>query len=191
MKKQLKLFRYLLFLPFLLLIFCQDNNDEIISLNSKDIITKNSKVTSLMKSAVKSDSDDDNDDEQCVEFQYPIAFYVIFPQGQSIETIVVTSDEELFDFFDTLTETDEIRIDFPLVLVGVDGEETIINSLTELEDTLQIAVDACRGDNQYEYCDDNNKKVYICHNGNTLCVSVNAINAHLEHGDELGQCDDD
>lgn len=39
-----------------------------------------------------------------------------------------------------------------------------------------------------EFCDDKNKKAYICHNGKTICVSVNAIAAHLAHGDELGQC---
>jgi Putative metal-binding motif/Secretion system C-terminal sorting domain len=36
----------------------------------------------------------------------------------------------------------------------------------------------------------NNVKVNICHNGHTLCVSVNAVAAHLAHGDYLGQCED-
>lgn len=38
------------------------------------------------------------------------------------------------------------------------------------------------------YCDDQKKKAYVCHNGNTLCVSINAVQAHLNHGDYLGQC---
>ena len=46
-------------------------------------------------------------------------------------------------------------------------------------------------DDEMEYCDDKEKKAYICHNGMTLCVSINAIDAHLAHGDSLGQCDDD
>mgnify|MGYP003810693499 FL=1 len=33
-----------------------------------------------------------------------------------------------------------------------------------------------------------NKKVSICHNGNTLCVDAHAVKAHLEHGDKLGPC---
>ena len=44
-------------------------------------------------------------------------------------------------------------------------------------------------DEEYEYCNDKKTKVSICHNGNTICVSVNAIQDHLDHGDELGQCD--
>jgi N-acetylneuraminic acid mutarotase len=40
------------------------------------------------------------------------------------------------------------------------------------------------------YCTNNkdNRKVYVCHNGETICVSVNAVEAHLSHGDQLGQC---
>ncbi|HPB01722.1 MAG TPA: FG-GAP-like repeat-containing protein [Bacteroidales bacterium] len=33
-----------------------------------------------------------------------------------------------------------------------------------------------------------NNKVLICHNGHTLCVSENAVPAHLAHGDCLGEC---
>ncbi|MBE0673271.1 MAG: T9SS type A sorting domain-containing protein, partial [Bacteroidales bacterium] len=32
------------------------------------------------------------------------------------------------------------------------------------------------------------KKVSICHNGKTICVSTHAVRAHLEHGDKLGAC---
>jgi hypothetical protein len=28
----------------------------------------------------------------------------------------------------------------------------------------------------------------VCHKGNTLCISPNAVNAHLKHGDKLGSC---
>jgi len=39
-----------------------------------------------------------------------------------------------------------------------------------------------------EYCDDKQKKIVICHNGKTKCVSINAMDAHLAHGDYLGTC---
>ena len=40
------------------------------------------------------------------------------------------------------------------------------------------------------YCDNNpkNRKVYVCHDGNTICISVNALQEHLDHGDYLGAC---
>jgi len=33
-----------------------------------------------------------------------------------------------------------------------------------------------------------NDKVFICHNGTSLCVNVYAVQAHLSHGDVLGSC---
>ena len=38
---------------------------------------------------------------------------------------------------------------------------------------------------------DTSGKVEICHNGHTICVSVNALKAHLDHGDKLGSCPDE
>ncbi|HWB90626.1 MAG TPA: LamG-like jellyroll fold domain-containing protein [Puia sp.] len=37
-------------------------------------------------------------------------------------------------------------------------------------------------------CGNNDDKVTICHNGNTICVSPDAVPAHLSHGDHLGVC---
>jgi hypothetical protein len=36
--------------------------------------------------------------------------------------------------------------------------------------------------------DGNKNKVFICHNGHTLTISVNAVADHLTHGDYLGDC---
>tara|TARA_R110000796_G_scaffold181330_1_gene297887 strand:+ start:33821 stop:34189 length:369 start_codon:yes stop_codon:yes gene_type:complete len=33
-----------------------------------------------------------------------------------------------------------------------------------------------------------NAKVFVCHNGNTLEISENALQAHLNHGDYEGEC---
>ncbi|MFT5860564.1 MAG: putative repeat protein (TIGR01451 family) [Flavobacteriaceae bacterium] len=40
-------------------------------------------------------------------------------------------------------------------------------------------------------CNGNPNKVAICHNGNSLCVNINALQAHLNHGDCLGECPPD
>ena len=178
---------YLLFLPLLLFFSCQESIEEI-SLNAESVIYKDSKIVSLMKSALKSD-----DDDQCVEFKYPIGLYVYYAGSRSIETRVIDSDESLFSFFDEMTNTDQLNIDFPFQLIGNDDEVTIIDNLTELEETLQIVVDACRGEVDYDFCDDKNKKVYICHKGQTLCISINAIWGHINNheDDYIGKCDDD
>ncbi len=182
------LLRYLLFLPLLLFFSCQESIEEI-SLDAAAVFNKDSKIVTLMKSAVKSGDDDD----QCAEFKYPFALYVYYTGSRSIETRVIDSDESLFSFFDEMTSTDQLNFDFPFELIGTDNEVTMVSNLTELEETLQIVVDACRGDVEYDFCDDKNKKVYICHKGKTLCVSINAIWGHLSNheDDYIGKCDDD
>jgi len=37
-------------------------------------------------------------------------------------------------------------------------------------------------------CHDNGRKVFMCHDGVTICIDVNAVQAHLDHGDFLGPC---
>jgi hypothetical protein len=45
--------------------------------------------------------------------------------------------------------------------------------------------------NGYQYIDcgkKDDKKVTVCHNGKAQCISVNALQEHLSHGDILGSC---
>ena len=35
---------------------------------------------------------------------------------------------------------------------------------------------------------DNPNKTYVCHNGNTICISNSAVQSHLNHGDLAGPC---
>ncbi len=37
-------------------------------------------------------------------------------------------------------------------------------------------------------CGKKGNKVLVCHKGKTLCISANAVAAHLKHGDQLGSC---
>ena len=177
------LLRCLILLPFLFFTFCQEGNEVVVQ-DTNEVITKDSQAVFLMKSAVT----DNSGDGKCLEYKYPISFYVYYPLSKSIETIVINSDEVLFETFEQLANVDQISIDFPFVLLDTNDEETIINNLTSLRDTLQVAVDACSGNPNYESCDNNNKKAYVCHDGNAICISVNAVQAHLDHGDLLGEC---
>lgn len=213
--------RYLFFIPLMFLSFC-DNSSEEIYFSEEGILTKDSKVISLMTAAVKSNSveelnksSDLNTDgsNQCVEFQYPMTFSAYIGDNPTIQVIVIISDEELLEFFNTLTTTNQIYIIFPVVLIDVDGIPTEITNLTDLEGTLQMALDACGGNGDddgdddgddegnddgdednydFDFCHKNNKKVYICHKGNTICVSINAIWGHINQHEEdyLGQCDE-
>ena len=37
-------------------------------------------------------------------------------------------------------------------------------------------------------CGNSGNKVMVCHNNSEICISPNAVQAHLNHGDKLGSC---
>jgi len=37
-------------------------------------------------------------------------------------------------------------------------------------------------------CGDKKDKVFVCHKDKMICISPNAVPAHLAHGDKLGNC---
>jgi endonuclease/exonuclease/phosphatase family metal-dependent hydrolase len=60
---------------------------------------------------------------------------------------------------------------------------TDANGCTNEQAIVVTVIDVQCGNNS------NNPKVEICHNGKTICVSQQAVQAHLNHGDTLGSCD--
>jgi len=170
-KIRLSTFKFLLFLPLLLLSFCDSNLDEPI-LNSENSLTKEAKVLSLMKAAIQSNSDQNStknkrslskstateETGQCTNFLYPMTFEVY--SGDDPDAILweINSDQELIAFIDQFTFEDsfnsgdeliastpnyELYIFYPIILLDTDGVETELRNLTELEGTLQMAVEAC------------------------------------------------
>lgn len=41
---------------------------------------------------------------------------------------------------------------------------------------------------EYFYKLDNKSKISVCHNGHTICLPYPALKAHINHGDNLGEC---
>lgn len=168
-KTKLGLLKYLLFLPLFLLAFCQSEFDEPLA-DAEKKPALNTKVLELMKSAIQSDSDkyqtQNKDvlskstatevDDQCTYFLYPMTFEVYSGDDPVPELKEINSDEELLAFIELFTyENDivaattnyEMFIYFPITLLDSDGVETVLNNLTELEGTLQMAVEACESFN--------------------------------------------
>ncbi len=165
-KIRLSTFKFLLFLPILLLSFCDSNLEEPF-LNSENKLTKDSKVLLLMKAAIQNDSDQKltknksalskstatEDDDQCTHFLYPMTFEVYSRDDSNPDLKKINSDEELIAFIDAFTFEEELSIAstpnyelyifFPITLLDADGVETELGNLTELEGTLQMAVEAC------------------------------------------------
>ncbi len=151
---------YLLLLPVFLFVNCQNEMDEPVP-SSQFKLTQDSRILSLMEAAIISDSDGyttagktdlsksaDASDDQCTHFLYPMTFDVYSGDDPTPVVWEINSDEELLAFIETLkaaSTTYEYYIHFPITLLDTDGNETVLNNLTELEGTLQMAVEACEG----------------------------------------------
>ncbi|WMI69916.1 T9SS type A sorting domain-containing protein [Mangrovimonas sp. YM274] len=110
------------------------------------------------------------DPQECVELSVNVeggtgSYNVLWSTGETTQTITVCPSEETAYF------------------VAVSDAYEVIN-----ETATVLVVDVACSNNA------NNGKVLICHideegNYSTLCVSSNAVENHLAHGDSLGACD--
>ncbi|MBT8287173.1 MAG: hypothetical protein HKN00_05865 [Flavobacteriaceae bacterium] len=95
-----------------------------------------------------------DDDIECLDFQYPITASIFNTNNELIDTVTITSDEELYNFIDDLDESDIVVVDFPLTVILFDGSSLIVNNLSELEALIEDAEDDCDEDDDFDYNDD-------------------------------------
>ncbi len=96
----------------------------------------------------------DDDDIECIDFQYPITASVFNLNNELIETVVITSDEELFDFIDDIDSDTIVTFQFPITVILWDGTTQIVNNFTELQSVIQNAADQCDEDDDNDINDD-------------------------------------
>lgn len=72
----------------------------------------------------------------------------------------------------------------PWLTSGVDHEQSVMG--------FQPLPNSCQGvpnlTTLYKCGKKNDKKVYVCHNGVTICIANSDLQSHFDHGDILGQC---
>lgn len=100
------------------------------------------------------DENEDDDDIECIDFQYPITVSIYDDNGVLVNDITITNDQEMYDFVDDLEDYDDARINFPITLIRFDGSTVVVNNMTELEFEIEAADDDCDEDDDYDYNDD-------------------------------------
>jgi hypothetical protein len=148
-KNQIKsiLIAIVLFLPIVLLNSCDTSEDDII-FTSEIKLTKESKIVSLMIASIQGRSvsifsKSMTDEVKCTEFVYPMTFYAYSNDNEDPSAVNINSDEELLDFFESLNTLNQFFITYPVTLLDVDGNATVINDYPDLEGVLTMLVDAC------------------------------------------------
>ncbi|MFK5879141.1 MAG: hypothetical protein QM478_06545 [Flavobacteriaceae bacterium] len=101
-----------------------------------------------------SNENEEDDDIECVDFIYPLTYTIFDTDDNVISTVTINSDEDMYHFIQEIDENDIIALNFPVTLEFSDGEQVTANSVQELEDILESAVDFCDEDDDNDYCDD-------------------------------------
>lgn len=93
---------------------------------------------------------------ECVDFVYPISFSVFNANFNIIDTVIIESDEALYNFLEELSDDDNalvVGLNYPVTLVYANGETVEVNSNQELSDAIEAAEMDC--EDNVEECDIN------------------------------------
>jgi len=96
----------------------------------------------------------EDDDIECVDFQYPLSFSVYNTNNQNADVITFWDDKEMHDFLEDIEESDLVSIDFPITLILSDGSTVEATGYYELENIIENAKDECEEDDSHYYDDD-------------------------------------
>ncbi|MGY8920075.1 MAG: hypothetical protein ACKVJ4_06870 [Flavobacteriales bacterium] len=102
---------------------------------------------------------EDDDDIECIDFQYPISASVFNEDAELIETIIIINDNSMYDFIDDLDEFIAVTISLPITVIFPDGYSQTIYSIQELENVIETSDNSCDEDDDNDFNDDD---CYLC-----------------------------
>lgn len=95
-----------------------------------------------------------DDDIECLDFQYPLTFTFYHSDNKLSDVITMHDDQDLFEFFDTLEDSELVSFRFPVTVITSEGEEIIVNNNDQLVDIIEDVMDACDEDDDNDHNDD-------------------------------------
>lgn len=119
-----------------------------------EIVIENQEALNVLIAECNGENEED-DDIECIDFQYPISVSIYNSSFQVLETVVIYNDEALFNFIENLEGGVLASLDFPINLVLANGEVVVVNNNNELETAIAEAEDDCDEDDDYDWNDDN------------------------------------
>ncbi|WP_157515040.1 hypothetical protein [Gaetbulibacter saemankumensis] len=139
-----------------------DGNDDILSIvfpitvmtSNYTEITINSKeeLHALVEACYGENEEDD--DIECIDFQYPLSFAVYDTDFQVIDVVNVEGDRQLHRFIERVKIGDVFAsLEFPVTMELADGSEIVVNNNMELQAAIEEAKNACDEDDDNDYGD--------------------------------------
>lgn len=126
----------------------------IILSDHEEIVIENREALEALIAECKGDNEED-DDIECIDFQYPISFSIFDTDFQIINVVTIESDRELYRFLKRVKNAEVIAsLNFPITLEYADGNTIEVNNNEELATTIKEAKDLCDEDDDNDYGDD-------------------------------------
>ncbi|MBQ0786378.1 MAG: LamG domain-containing protein [Oceanihabitans sp.] len=100
------------------------------------------------------DEDEEDDDIECIDFQFPITISMYNTDFQVIDTVTINDDEALYAFIENLEGGVLASINFPVTMVLANGDTVVVENNSEMEAAIEAAEDACDEDDDYDWNDD-------------------------------------
>lgn len=140
--------------------FDNDNDEVVISFPITLILTDyteiviNNQIELDAQIELCNDENEDDDDIECIDFQYPISISVYDSNFQVAATVVIENDEALYTFINSLNGGVLASLNYPVTMVLSDGSTIIVNSNQELDSAILSAEYDCDEDDDYDWNDD-------------------------------------
>ncbi len=147
------------------------------------VVNSDTELIALASDCVGENEDDD--DIECIDFQYPITASVYNENNDLIDTITINSDNDMYDFIEDLDEFAVVTINFPITVIFSDGNTQNVNSIQELANAIEAADDTCDEDDDNDFDDDD------CDNCSTNDLSTLFADCAEWTVDKLERNDDD
>lgn len=119
---------------------------------SQMVINNQSELNAAASQCPPSNSVDD--DIECIDILYPITASIFNENNELIDTVLITDDEELFEFIEDIEEGDIITFNFPITVILWDGTTVEIQNFTELQSVIEGVIDQCDEDDDNDFNDD-------------------------------------
>lgn len=126
----------------------------IINAEHYEIVINNaSELAEFIEECVGENEEDD--DIECIDFQYPISFSVYNTAFEVIETVTIENDKQLHRFIKRVKNAEVFAsLNFPVTMELADGTTLQANNNEELQNIISDARDACDEDDDNDYNDD-------------------------------------
>ena len=116
------------------------------------VVNSDSELAALTANCAGENEDDD--DIECIDFQYPITASIYNENNDLINSITINNDNEMYDFIDDLDEFAAVTINFPITVIFADGTTQSINTVQQLANAIELADDTCDEDDDNDFDDD-------------------------------------